>query len=296
MTAKSRDSSRSMARDISYAHSARTRGGAAFIRTFENLTGRPGLIRKAGNYQEKVAQGEDFWDVMAETYNLKLDVVSGALENIPADGPVIVIANHPYGILDGLVLGHILASRRGEFRILAHRVFSKAKNLETVILPVDFEGTRESIRQNLSTRRDALHYLGDGGAIGIFPGGTVSTAPRPFGEARDPRWRTFTAKLIAKTDAAVVPIFFDGANSRLFQVASHVNYTLRMALLISEFRRGVKNDVRIAIGQPIDRADLRAYSSDPRAMMDFLRESTYGLSPKPASDISYGFEFEKIHR
>ena len=112
-------SQREIARDISYAHSARTKGGKAVIKLLENTTGRLRLIRRAKGYEHEVAQGEDFWNVMVQRYGLSLDVVRGDLANIPKEGPVILIANHPYGILDGLMLGHILSTTRGDFRILA---------------------------------------------------------------------------------------------------------------------------------------------------------------------------------
>jgi len=282
----------SIAREISYASSARTRGGRAVIRSLENLTGRLRLIRMAADYDREVAAGRDFWQVMVERYGLTLDIVSGDLGNIPVDGPLVLIANHPYGILDGLMLGHILSRARGDFRILAHRVFRKATELDRVVLPIDFDETREAQARNLETRRVALDYLGRGGAIGVFPGGAVATALKPFGRPMDPSWRRFTARLIAKSGATVVPVFFDGHNSRLFQVASHLHYTLRMALLVNEFRIRVGEPVRVVVGRPLDAAEVAARAGDAHGLMDYLRSETYRLSPVPLPDLRYGFDFE----
>lgn len=266
------------------------------IRVLENATGRLKLIKRAKGYQDEVAKGADFWQVMVERYGLSLDIVGGALENIPAEGPLIVVANHPYGILDGLILGHILSTRRnGDFRILAHRVFRKAEDLDRVILPISFDETKEAMAMNVQTRRDSLKYLDEGGAIGVFPGGTVSTSAKPFSRPMDPGWRSFTAKMIARSGATVVPIFFEGTNSRLFQVASHLHTTLRMALLITEFKRRTDEPVRLAIGEPITNAELAPLKSDPKGMMDFLRARTYALSPKKIG-AAYGFEFEDKHK
>lgn len=288
--------SRQIARDISYAHSAATRPGRALIRLMENTTGRLQLIRRAAGYEQEIAAGRSFWSVMADRYGLTLDVVGGSLANIPADRPVILIANHPYGILDGLMLGHILAETRGDFRILAHQVFRKAEDLNEVILPVDFSETKDALRTNLATRKAALDYLGQGGAIGIFPGGTVSTAARPFDHPMDPGWRGFTARMIAKSDAVVVPVFFDGHTSRLFQIASHLHVTLRMGLLIKEFHKRTDTPVRVVIGEPLERATLAPMTSDAKALMDFLRKATYDLSPVPLKSYAHGFEFEEKHR
>lgn len=280
-----------MARDITYAHSAATKPGQAFIRAVENATGRVALIRRAAGYEDDIAGGRDFWAVMADRFGLRLDIQRGALGMIPRQGPLVIVANHPFGILDGLVLGHILSGTRGDFRILAHQVFRRAEALNRVILPIDFAGTRAATALNLQTRATAIRYLQDGGAVGIFPGGTVSTAATPFGPARDPVWRAFTARMIRKSGATVVPIWFDGANSRLFQLASHMHYTLRMALLVREFKRRVDTPVRLAIGNPIT-PEVLAEQGDGNRMMDFLRRRTYALSPDPLDPGALGYEFE----
>lgn len=287
---------RQVARDISYSSSARSKSGQTVIRLLENATGRLKLIRRARGYSAEVAQGHDFWQVMVRRYGLSLEVVGGSLDNIPADGPLVLISNHPYGILDGLMLGNILSVSRGEFRILAHRVFRKSEDLDRVILPVSFDETKEAMRLNLQTRKDALKFLAEGGAIGIFPGGTVSTAPKPFGRPMDPVWRSFTAKMIAKSNATVVPIYFEGQNSRLFQVASHLHGNLRVALLIKEFKKRTDTPVRIVIGDPIDPKEMANFSNDPKSLMDFLRKRTYSLSPKPLKSLHYGFETEEKHK
>lgn len=289
-------SNRGVARDISYASSAQSRAGRALIRVTENVTGRMRLIRQAAGYEHEVAQGRNFWDVMADRYGLSLDVTQGDLSNIPDDGPLIVIANHPFGILDGLMMGKILSHRRHEYRILANQVFRKAKDLEKIILPVSFDGSKEAIALNIATRKESLRFLADGGAIGIFPGGTVSTAARPFGFPMDPGWRSFTARMIAKSNATIIPVFFEGHNSRLFQIASHMHETLRMALLIKEFKSKVGMPVPVVIGEPIAREELGQFDGDPKAMMDFLREATYRLSPRPLPDYGYGYEFETKHK
>jgi putative hemolysin len=265
------------------------------IRLMENATGRIGLIRRARGYERDVAAGRDFWQVMVERYGLGLEVAGGSLDNLPSDGPLIVIANHPYGILDGLMMGHILSVVRGDFRILAHKVFRKAEELDGIVLPVDFEESREAVHKNIETRRVALDYLAHGGCIGVFPGGTVATAATPFARPMDPGWRTFTARMIAKSDATVVPIFFDGHTSRLFQLASHLHSTLRMGLLIQEFRKRIDTRVRVVIGEPIPRDEIDARARDARSLMDFLRRQTYDLSPIPLRSEEFGFEFEARH-
>ncbi|QEE35749.1 acyltransferase [Octadecabacter sp. SW4] len=285
------------AREISYASSAATRGGRAVIRVMENTTGRLRLIRKLRGSDAEVAQGADFWQVITQRYGLDLNVIAGDLNDIPANGPLVLVANHPYGILDGLMLGWILSQRRGgDFRILANDVFCKSPDLARVILPISFDDTKAAAKLNLETRAEALRYLAAGGAIGVFPGGTVSTSARPFSRAMDPSWRTFTARMITKSGATVVPVFFAGSNSRLFQLASHIHSTLRVGMLIREFRSRMGQPVDVVIGRPVTAAALAPFCHDAKACMDFLRKATYELSPTPVAPEALGHEFDSKQR
>lgn len=285
-----------MRREISYATAARTRSGRALIPGIENVTGRLSLMRRARGYEAELARGRSFWQVMPETFGLSLQVIGGRLADIPATGPLVVIANHPYGILDGLMMGHLLDAVRGDFRILANSVFTRAPDLNRVILPISFEDGKEALRCNLETRSKALDYLGQGGAIGIFPGGTVSTAARPFSRPMDPGWRNFTAKMIAKSGATVVPVYFPGHNSRLFQIASHLHANLRLALLLNEFKRRTDAPVPVVIGSAIRPDDPVLQHGDPARLMQSLRRATYALSPAPLPSYDYGYEFEAKYK
>ncbi|MEH6833788.1 MULTISPECIES: lysophospholipid acyltransferase family protein [Falsihalocynthiibacter] len=286
---------KNITRDISYASSAQSRSGRAVIRLLEGATGRGKIIRRAVGYEADLAQGADIWQVMVDRFAIDLHL-NGAVSEIPKTGPVIFVANHPYGILDGLVLGHFLSRNRADFRILANSVFGQAPDIDRVILPISFLGTKEALKVNLDTRKEALRHLADGGVMGVFPGGTVSTSAKLFSPAMDPSWRNFTAKLIQKSGAKVVPVYFHGRNSRLFQIASHLHANLRLGLLISEFRARISTRVDVTVGAPIAQQDLDLYAGDPKAMMGFLRHATYDLSPMPLNALDYGYEFEDKYR
>lgn len=281
---------------VSYASAAQSRVGQNLIKLIENTTGRHGLIKRAKDYDVEVAQGRCFWDVMLTRYGVSLDLISGSLADIPAKGPLVVVANHPFGILDGLVMGHILSKRRGAFHILANSVFQDAPELAGTVLPISFDETKEAVKLNLETRSKALNSLKAGGAIGVFPGGTVSTSVKPFKQPLDPCWRRFTARMITKSNATVVPVFFDGQNSRLFQLASHIHYNLRVALLLKEFGRRADKPVKMAIGRPISSKTLATFSNDAQGLMDYLRGQTYALSPQRIAHSDYGFEFEEQYK
>ena len=277
-----------VARDISYASSANGLMGQLFIRSIENITGRIGLIKRAKDYEIEVAKGRNFWEVIVERYNIKMNLIKGSLEDIPKKGPVVIVSNHPFGILDGLLLGYILSKTRNDFKIIANRVFRKAKDLDKVVLPISFEENREGNLKNINTRNEAIRFLKGGGIVGIFPGGTVATSAKLFSRPLDPFWKRFTSKLILKSGATVVPIFFAGSNSRLFQIASHISYNLRMALLIREFGRKVDRKVDVAIGKKIGSKYLQRYSKDLDGMMEYLRVQSYLLSNDPNQTFENG--------
>ena len=277
-----------VARDISYATSANGFMGQFLIRSVENVTGRIGLIRRAKDYEKEVAKGRNFWEVIVERYNIEMNIVKGCLGEIPKDGPVVIVSNHPFGILDGLLMGYILSKTRKDFKIIANRVFRKAKDLDEVVLPISFEENREGNLQNLKTRNEAIHFLKAGGIVGIFPGGTVATSAKLFSRPLDPFWKRFTSKLILKSDATVVPIFFGGSNSRLFQIASHMSYNLRMALLIREFGMKIDKKVDVGIGKKISSNYLQKFSRDLDGMMEYLRFQSYSLSNDPNQAFENG--------
>jgi putative hemolysin len=283
-------------RDITYAQQVRSAPARALVKTLEAVGGRGTLIRRAAGYEADIARGRSFWEVIPERYGLSLEVIGGSLDHVPASGPLVLVSNHPYGILDGLMMGHLLDRIRGDFRILANAVFMQANDLRRIMLPISFDETKEAVSLNLKTRAEALEYLGQGGAIGVFPGGTVSTSAKLFSRPMDPSWRNFTAKMIARSGATVVPIFFEGQNSRLFQIASHIHSALRLGLLVKEFRARVDRPVRIVVGQPIARDALAAHAGNSAAMMDFLRKATYQLSPRPLAAYGYGHEFEAKYK
>ena len=175
----------SIAREISYASSASTRAGRAVIRSVENLTGRLRLIRMARDYDREVAAGRDFWAVMVERYGLSLEG-RGLARRGSARGTARGDRQPPLRHPRRADARSHPVETRGDFRILAHQVFRKAAELDRVILPVNFDETRQAQAQNIETRRVALDYLARGGAIGVFPGGAVATAPQPFGRPMDP--------------------------------------------------------------------------------------------------------------
>jgi len=284
------------AQEISYASSAATMAGRVAIRTLENLTGRRGLIRRAQTCRSDIAGGQNIWNAVAARFGVTVNIGAGGVPDIPSQGPLVVVANHPFGILDGLAMAQILTQARDKFRILANSVFAQTPDIEENIFSIDFTASKVAQAANIKVRRQVVEYLRGGGALGVFPGGTVSTARNRMAVPLDPAWRNFTGRLILKSNATVVPIYFEGANSPLFQTASRLHSTLRLGLLLREFKIRVDQPVNVVIGKPIAPDKLAEYRHDLPAMMDFLRAATYGLSPGPRKPLPYGYEFEEKYR
>ncbi|MCI4660746.1 MAG: lysophospholipid acyltransferase family protein [Neomegalonema sp.] len=273
-------------RDMSYALSARSKAGQWLVRVTENLTGRLPVLYRLWGYDADVAAGTPIWDVVWKRYGLSFEQLGEPIETIPAHGPVILLSNHPFGILDGMAIGKLLHDRRPDFKIMANSVFAQAPELAPHILPVDFAEEKAAVSRNIAMRKEAMAYLRGGGAVSIFPGGAVSSAQRAFGYPFDPEWKPFAAKLISATSAPVIPVFFDGRNSTLFEAAGRLTPAFRYGLHIHEFWRRIGQPVRVVIGKPIPQAEIEQYGREPMHLMAFLRAKTYALSPQPLEQAS----------
>ena len=279
---------------ISYGNAVQGWMAQGAVHLIERLGGRDTLMRRAASVVR--APGRDPYAQFMQVFGLRLDIQRGALGMIPAQGPLVLVANHPFGILDGLVMGYILSGLRRDFRLIAHRIVADSPLVGHQVLPIDFDATRAAQETTLATRAEAVRFLRSGGAVGIFPGGTVSTAPRALsGKPLDPVWRGFTARMIQKSGATVVPLWFDGQNSRLFQAASHVSTAARLGLLVREFATRVDQPVRLSVGQPIG-PDIINSLGTAKEVMDFLRRKTYEMSTDPSDAGRYGHEFEAHHK
>ena len=248
----------------------------AMIRLLELSTGQPRLKRIYEAYQRAVVRGS-FWEEALTRLEVGMVYNPEQLAAVPADGPLVMVANHPFGVLDGIIMGYLASQVREEFKILTNSVMCHAEEIQPHILPIDFAETRAALQTNLATRKRALATLENGGTIVVFPGGTVSTASSWFGAAEDPEWKTFTARLIMQQQATVLPVYFQGQNSRIFQIASQMSMTLRLGLLIGEVRNKIGSTIRFHIGRPLPYDELAAMRNRV-VLMDWLRTHTYALA------------------
>lgn len=215
---------------------------------------------------------------------LGIDVVVSpdALDRVPRTAPVIVVANHPFGALDGLVLLTLMRRVRPDMRLLANRWLGRLPELRDCLVPVDLFGKpADAVRRNSTALRSAIHWLEHGGCLGMFPAGEVAHHETPVGSVTDSPWRHTAAELAVRTGATVVPVFVAGHNSRLFRAAGRVHPLLRTALLPRELWAKRKSTVSVKVGRSIAPAEL-ASRSDAASRTALLRSRVDHLATTPA--------------
>jgi putative hemolysin len=248
------------------------------VRAIERLSGQGALQALYEHYRREPA-GEPFFAAAVRLLRLDVQFDPVRLAQIPQTGPLVVVANHPFGVLDGLLIAWLVSLRRTDFKILTNAVLDGTPEAREWILPIDFSGTREAQRINIATRSESLSRLSQGGCIVVFPAGGVSTSPRPLARlAVDDTWKPFTSKLITHSKASVTPIYFEGQNSRLFQWASHISIELRLALVFREVKRRIGTALPVHIGETLSPDALQA-AGRRKDLMTFLRRQTYGMAP-----------------
>lgn len=262
---------------FSYAAPDDPRFKRLIIRLIERMTGQPYLKWLYEDHLANPVPGESFWDSAVRRLELKVVYNEAELAQWPMTGPLIVVSNHPYGVLDGLVICHLVSKVRQDFRVLTNSVLYRAEEIRKYLLPIDFSETEEALKTNIKSRAEAKAHLLKGGCLIVFPAGGVSTTPTVWHKrAIDTDWKTFTARLITQAKAPVAPVFFAGQNSRLFQLASHVSMTLRLSLLFKEVHDRIGSEIPVRIGAPIPFDHLPS-TEDRHAFMSQLRQMTYDL-------------------
>jgi putative hemolysin len=228
------------------------------------------------------AEDHNAFATALRTFAVSYDLVPEDLAKIPATGPLIVVANHPFGAADGLIMGDILARVRPDFRLLANRLLCRIPELRSWILPVNVFASAGTAERNASQLRQAMRWLEGGGALGLFPSGTVSHLHLRQACVADPAWNRTVAVLLRRTGARAITMFFDGRNSLTFQLSGLVHRRLRTALLPSEFLKRSRSRVSVRIGHTIEPHKIARYPND-RTLTEYLRFKTYMLQWREAA-------------
>jgi putative hemolysin len=262
--------------ELSYANDSQPPAVRAFIRGVEALAGRD---RFAGLYErwrsEIFPTGDRVFAGMLDLIDLRVRRC-GAAPEIAPDQPLVIVANHPFGIGDGIAILSLAESLGRPFRVMIHADLLRVSEMADYALPVDFSETRDALKRNMEVRHEALRLLREGTTIVVFPAGGVATAPRGFGQAEDLPWKLFPARLIQEGRAAVLPVHFAGQNGALFHLASRLSPTMRTSLLIHEFAKLSGKTIDMHIGRIMGPDELAAFR-DRNELIGQLRKAVFAL-------------------
>lgn len=250
-------------------------------RSLERLLGRHKIERHYFALKAKGLDAPDFFEQALAVTGVHLNGDFSPLHQLDPTRPVLFLANHPFGVMDGLILCNIALQTCGDFRVVINSLLCQDRDLAKHFLPIDFSGTRAAERRNVRAKQMAGAALKAGIPLVLFPSGMVSTAGKlGFGKVLDAPWTTFAAKLVRQYEPQVVPVFFHGRNSRPFHIASHVAEPLRMAMLMHESLRRFDTPIDLVIGTPLQPLSWQAIESR-QALTTFLYDAVQQLGRRP---------------
>lgn len=249
------------------------------IRAVENASGRERLADLYEYWRNEVfGQSERAFAEALSLVNMPFEATGQWPPQELSDAPLVMIANHPYGIGDGIAFLSLAEQLGRPFRVVINKELMKVPEIQPYSLPISFEETKDAVALNLKTRQEAVRLLKEGVTIIIFPSGGVATAHKGIGVAEDLPWKMFVARMVQSAKASVVPVYFEGQNGRLFHFVSQFSMTLRTSLLIREFQRLCGSPIKAHVGELIDWSEL-AEIEDRKLLLQHLFESVFRLNP-----------------
>ena len=266
-------------RSLSYASTFEDPWKASFIRVMEAFTGKLTILRLIRKFERKGAPtGQAFWRACLDVMGIELTTPQVQLDRIPREGPVIVVANHPHGMVDGMIFADLIGRVRPDYRILTRSLLTAIDEVAgSYMIPVPFPHDKDAQRKGVEMRAKAMQHLKDGGVVALFPSGAVAASETWWGPAVEAEWNVFTAQLIRRSGATVLPMKFPGQNSRAYQIANRVSPMLRQGLLLHEIVHSLNKPQGPIVGHPLDPEFVAGWKDDPRGFMAWLRDHTLSL-------------------
>jgi putative hemolysin len=265
-------------RRLSYAGTFSNPWKVLSIRALEWLTAKVTLLRLIRKFEKVGAPfGRPFWTKAVAHMGIDVQTPDAEIRRIPATGPVVVVANHPHGLVDGMIIAEMVSRVRGDFKILTRSLLTGIPEVAEFMIPVPFPHEENARELGLEMRNQAMATLKAGGVIILFPAGKVACSPGWFGPVEEAEWNVFTHKMIQRSGALILPVHFTGHNSRAYQIANHLSATVRQGLLLYEIKRALFKPQRPHVGEPISAEVLKDWEGNPRGFLAWLREHTLSL-------------------
>ncbi len=221
-------------------------------------------------------EGSEFFGTLLQTLGLSYELHEEDLKRIPEKGAFIIVANHPLGTLDGILLMKIISQVRPDFKIMGNFLLQKIKPLEEMVISVNPFETRKNAYSSMSGMKEALLHLKDGKPLGIFPAGEVSRKNFKTGEIRDRKWQTPVLKLIKKAEVPVIPVYFHAKNGRVFYRWGRIHPDIQTVLLPVEMIRKRIKPIKLRIGKAIIPKHISDFT-DIEELGNFLQKKVYML-------------------
>ncbi len=266
-------------RSLSYASTFDHPIKSRVISLIELFTGKISILRMIRKLEANGApKGQGFWRAALDTMGIELTTPQHQLDRIPKSGPVVIVANHPHGMVDGMIFADLIGRVRPDYRILTRSLLTSIDEVAgSYMIPVPFPHDPDAQRKGVEMRAKAMSFLKDGGVVALFPSGVVASSDTYFGPAVEAEWNVFTAKMIRRSGAQVVPMKFPGSNSRAYQIANKISPMLRQGLLLHEIVHACNKPQGPIVGHPLTDAQLAEFKDDPRGFMAWLRNHTLNL-------------------
>jgi len=253
------------------------------VSEFPGLAGKFAPVDRVRDLYHRVQQspeGFQLENLLAEMrVDLRIDPTDAA--RVPAAGPVVVVANHPFGVLDGAILTVLLTRVRADVKVMTNALLGDVPELSRHCIFVDLFQTDRSIEANRRALKEALAWLRQGGMLAMFPAGEVSHWQLPHAQIADPAWNDTAVRLIRKTGASALPVFFCGRNSVGFQLLGMIHPRLRSAFLLQEFLQQEGKAVEVRVGSEIPNDFIASRGpEDAHEATEYLRSRTYLLGQR----------------
>ena len=221
-------------------------------------------------------RGMDFIDALIEKLQLEYEVSEEEVKKVPAEGPFIIVANHPYGGIDGMLLVKVLEHYRSDVKVMSNFILNKLEPVSSYMLPVNPFERRKEAASSIMGIKMALEHLKEGGVLCIFPAGEVSSYNEDNYGIADREWQYPAMRMIKKARVPVVPVYFQGSNSRLFHILGLIHPTLRTVRLPAEVFNKKHKKIRIRVGNPVSVKEQDTIT-DISTYGRYLRAKTYAL-------------------
>ena len=265
---------------FTFANSEVNKLSQNFIKFVELLTGKLTLKKLYDQYLSENNPPENFWDDALKKLQINLTPHYHSSKKIIQKGRLIVVANHAFGVADGVSLCSIISKVRQDYKMITHKVLQQAQAVKKKILPIDFSLTREAIINNIKSRKLAEDHLKNEGLIVIFPSGKIATKSKLSKKTKvdDGAWKQFTSKLALRNHSSILPMFFEGQNSQFFHIANKLGQTFRYSLMMYELKRKISQTIDLHIGETISENQIREIGN-LKEITNFIRNKTYALDP-----------------